>query len=354
LNLVKIQSLRGKQYKFVVGSAEEAVKILRERLGEDARVVSVRQVEGEGLARFLRTPRLEVIAQVGSAAPPPDLAPAPAPSPPLANIGVQTGETKATAGETLERILCRGGLSEAIVGRLAASEWWEKTARMPLGEALTEVAVQLRALYQRNPRRPTGNCVAFIGTAGAGKTTALCKRLANEVFFKQRQAVVLKVDMDRANPGDGLAVFCDVLGVPMVRSISNLPQLEPDITLYIDFPGISAEQPKEVSEMARHLAAVPATSRVLVVNSAYETALIRQAFRMGSNLEATHVVFTHLDELSLWGKLWEFILGPQSTPLFLSSGQNIAGDFTEAIFDSLLDRSFPAFGKEVAMQGASL
>lgn len=140
----------------------------------------------------------------------------------------------------------------------------------------------------------------------------------------------------------------------MVRSISNLPQLEPDITLYIDFPGISAEQPKEVSEMARHLAAVPATSRVLVVNSAYETALIRQAFRMGSNLEATHVVFTHLDELSLWGKLWEFILGPQSTPLFLSSGQNIAGDFTEAIFDSLLDRSFPAFGKEVAMQGASL
>src|SRR5437867_11172298 len=52
------------RYKFVVSSAEEAVRVLRERLGEHARVVSVRQVEGAGLAKFLRAPKLEVIAEV--------------------------------------------------------------------------------------------------------------------------------------------------------------------------------------------------------------------------------------------------------------------------------------------------
>ena len=39
------------RYRFVVGSAEEAVSVLRQRFGARARVVSVRQVEGRGLAR---------------------------------------------------------------------------------------------------------------------------------------------------------------------------------------------------------------------------------------------------------------------------------------------------------------
>ena len=41
----------GQCYKFLVATAEEAVSLIRERLGENARVLSVRQVEGEGLSR---------------------------------------------------------------------------------------------------------------------------------------------------------------------------------------------------------------------------------------------------------------------------------------------------------------
>src|SRR5262249_3099192 len=63
-NLVGQTPKAGDQYRFVVGSANEAVRILHERFGENARVISVRQVEGSGLARFLRAPKLEVIAEV--------------------------------------------------------------------------------------------------------------------------------------------------------------------------------------------------------------------------------------------------------------------------------------------------
>ena len=51
--------------------------MLRQRFGARARVVSVRQVEGKGLARFLQAPKLEVIAAVGDP-------PAPVP----VNVGV--------------------------------------------------------------------------------------------------------------------------------------------------------------------------------------------------------------------------------------------------------------------------
>ena len=53
-----------KRYKIVVRSAEEAVRLIREKLGEKAKVVSVRQVGGEGLKRFISSPKLEVIAEV--------------------------------------------------------------------------------------------------------------------------------------------------------------------------------------------------------------------------------------------------------------------------------------------------
>ena len=55
-----------KKYRLVVRSAEEAVRLIREKLGDQARVTSVRQVGGEGLKRFISSPKLEVIAEVGT------------------------------------------------------------------------------------------------------------------------------------------------------------------------------------------------------------------------------------------------------------------------------------------------
>ena len=57
-----------KKYRLVVRSAEEAVRLIREKLGDQARVTSVRQVGGEGLKRFISSPKLEVIAEVGGIA----------------------------------------------------------------------------------------------------------------------------------------------------------------------------------------------------------------------------------------------------------------------------------------------
>ncbi len=353
------------RYKFIVASAEEAVKVLRERLGENARVISVRQVEGAGLAKFLRAPKLEVIAQVCApepvAEPPPAQLPEPPSHQPVAEPPARSPaqpeapdnrpvpqERRISSSNNVARILQSGGITETILARIRANEAWPKIARMPLRQALTEVAVLLRYEYQHLARQPVGNCVAFLGTAGAGKTTALCKRLAMDVFFKQRRAVVLKVDLDKANPSDGLAVFCDVLGVPMVRSAEDIPPLGDDETLYIDFPGVTPGHTEEIDATLHLLENTGAASRVLVVNAAYEIGLIKQAFAMGGSLAATHVVFTHLDELTHWGKLWEFILAPELTPLFLSSGQNIAGDFSESIFDAVLERTFPVAGKEAA------
>jgi flagellar biosynthesis protein FlhF len=341
------------RYKFIVSSADEAVTVLRERLGENARVISVRQVEGAGLARFLRAPKLEVIARVETPAPAPlpgepvieepmnDLAPAPR----------RTAEEEAAeeaielpVEEKLGQILNRAGFNEGIKARIRSVASWQRLVRMPMGAALTEVAVILRGDYMRTPRRPLENTVAFIGTPGTGKTTALCKRLVTDVFIRNRKARVLKLDLDRANPADALSVFCDAMGVPLVRSSTDAVERDADGTLYVDLPGIATENPDDIAELSAALDTNCVTGRVLVVNAAYDTVLIKRAYALGAKLGATHVVFTHMDELVHWGKLWEFVIGQPLQPLFLSAGQNLAGDFSEQVFDSILDRTFPAVG----------
>jgi len=341
------------RYKFVVSSADEAVTVLRERLGENAKVISVRQIEGAGLSRFLRSPKLEVIAQVEMPGPKPgandlkiedqvaDLAPA------AAEV-IEEKEEEMPVEEKVGKILIRAGFNTRMIARLRALPAWEKIVKMPLGDALMEIAVILRGDYMRAGMKPLTQRVAFIGTPGTGKTTALCKRLAADVFFRNRKARVLKLDLDRPNPNDALTVFCDAMGVPLARDAADLAEGEADETLYVDFPGVSADSKAEIAEIAAALDRHEVASRVLVVNAAYDAEMMKRAYAFGEELGATHVVFTHLDELIHWGKLWEFVLGQGLQPLFLSAGQNLAGDFSEQVFDSILDRTFPSIGSKPA------
>ena len=81
---------------------------------------------------------------------------------------------------------------------------------------------------------------------------------------------------------------------------------------------------------------------MLVVNAAYERQLIQEAYTRAGSLGATHVVFTHVDEIPRCGKLWEFVLDDGLVPLFASTGQNIAADFDRHIIDLLVRRTLSA------------
>jgi flagellar biosynthesis protein FlhF len=57
-------SKSGKRFRLTVKSAEEAVRVIREKLGDRAKVLSVKQIGGVGLKKFISSPKLEVIAEI--------------------------------------------------------------------------------------------------------------------------------------------------------------------------------------------------------------------------------------------------------------------------------------------------
>ena len=363
----KVDRKEGKRFKLVVRSAEEAVRVIREKLGEDARVLSVKQVGGEGLKRFISSPKLEVIAEVPS----PDQqsddanaltnasveeAPSEAaevgqvetPAPPAieekpdgsATTPAEDQDVVGSAGETA-RILSKAGFDPALLSEIQSWADWSKINELPLADGLKEITIGLSDRFRSTHLVPTTDKIALLGAPGVGKTTTLCKFLAHEVFMNKRTPHVLKVENGIPNPDDALRIFCEVVGVTLFREAGNLPEIGEASPLYLDFPGLSLSHVDDWVETKETLDQLDVRTRVLVLNGAYDRQVLLKNISSGKHLGATHVAFTHFDELSNSTKLWPIILHSGLSPMCICNGQNVTGDFTTSVLNQMIARTFP-------------
>lgn len=332
---------QGLCYKFVVGSAEQAATLIREKLGPRAHVLSVRTIEASGLRRLWASPKLEVIARVE----PEQAVASEQEREPLERDGaIESFPRQAKAAvPSLAGLLRMSGVSELALGRLQCHHGWSELQNLPLHRALVEVGFLLKDQSQRNGARSHLGRAAFIGTAGSGRTTALCKWLALQVFGHGRSGRVVAAEFDRPNPIGTLPMFCEALGVPFGRFAVEAWEEQGDFE-YFDIPSISLRNSSDNAEIAAYLDREKIEQRVLVLNVAYDPAVIRAAYGAGRSLGATHVVFTHLDEVQQWGRVWEFLCDGSLEPLFLSTGPALTGEAEENVWDTIVRRTLASAG----------
>ncbi len=332
-------------YRFLVRSASEAVDLIREKLGPDARVLSVRAVEATGLRRLFRMPQLEVIAQVDVKFP--DVPASPVVSmepalPPVEAHGIESNPRFANLPPAgLANLLRRSGLTETALNRLQARPVWSELNTLPLHRALAETSRLLcEHAGSRSPRAPISRA-AFLGAPGVGRSTALCKWLAVEVFRRGRRGHVASVEFDRPNSLGQLPVFCEALGVPFAHFPCETQPAVLGGFVYFDLPGLSPRRPADNAPIAKFLDSEGINERVLVLNAAYDRAAMRDAYAAGKDLGATHLAFTHLDEVPQWGKLWDYLFDEDLEPLFLATGPSLTGDCEEDVPAAIARRTLP-------------
>ncbi len=340
----------GTCFKFTVGSAEQAAQLIREKLGDNARVLSVRSLQPSGIRSLFSSPKLEVVAQITGpaedtprpAAPAAEAAPADSALQTIANARARFNRSSPFGTrQSLPDLLRRSGFSETLLMRLFESPAWVSLNELPLHRALVETGRYLRdQAAVRHDRAPLTRA-AFIGTHGVGRTTALCKWLATEVFRRARIGHVVTAEFDRPNSAGPLPVFCEALGVPLAHFPASTQPATPGGFVYFDLPGLSLRNPVDNVALTRFLDSEQIEQRVLVLNAAYDQATLRAAYAAGRELKATHVVFTHLDEVTQWGRLWDFLLDGELQPLFLATGPSLTGDCEEDTFDAVARRTLP-------------
>ncbi len=365
----------GSSYRFLVRSAEEAVGAIRGQLGEDARVVSVRAVKAGGVAGLLGGTRLEVIAQVPPAAPtapvetprepdtfgPVSTVPQAIPTRRAVTVGATYAEASTEAvpplphvadaapsggaaarrqppPQRLETLLRRSGLSESLIARLHATRGWPTGApEQPLHQG----AGLIRQLAADIAQRPLPARTAFVGLPGGGTTTALCKWLAAEVFSRGRRGVVASVEFDRPKAAEDLAVFAELLGVDFSRQVPVAGRAVAPQFCYVDMPPLSLTRPEENARLRAFLDEQQLPGRVLVLSGLLDSAVLRQACAAGQELGCTHVVFTQLDELPQWGKLWDYLIEAPLAPLMVTLGPSLTDECETDVVGAVLRRTFP-------------
>jgi flagellar biosynthesis protein FlhF len=358
------EQAKGKRFRLIVRSAEEAVRVIREKLGENARVLSVRQVGGEGLKKFISSPKLEVIAELPSKdassvsesedevlalqdTPPPVSGPNSKDQDNLTESGLlqsekgQDEDLKGSIDLNSIEILLKAGFDSQLISAIESWSNWDNIKNLPLADTLKEITIGLSDRFKFAEKQAVSDRIAIIGAPGVGKTTTLCKFLAHDVFMNKKTPNVLKVENGVPNPDDSLRIFCEVIGVTLYREAAKTPSSSDQSPLYLDLPGLSLGQQDEWAGAKEALDSLNVETRVLVLNAGYDKQIINKTISQGNLIGATHLAFTHFDEISNSTKLWPILLRNQFSPLCICNGQNVTGDFTTNVLNQMIAKTFP-------------
>lgn len=344
----------GKKFRLVVSSAEEAVRVIREKLGDDAKVLSVKQFGGEGLKRFISSPKLEVIAEIPSqdhkelvfeeeneVEKTDEVSEKDEPSTQSSSESILNDGFSSSEKEDNTILLSRAGFDFNLLGEIKTWNNWNEIKDKPFADILKEITVGLSDRFRLIEEKQTTSGIALLGSPGVGKTTTLCKLLANEVFIEKTNPSVLKAENGMPNPDDSLRIFCEVIGVTLFREAENLPARSKNHPLFLDFPGLQMSDLDSLSDTCDILDDLDIQTRVLVINGAYDKEIIKNEIKMARHLQVTHLVVTHFDQITNSTKLWPIFLNSNLSPLCICSGQNVTGDYSINVLNQMISRTFP-------------
>lgn len=321
---------------FTADNADDAVRQVRENLGPDAVIMSVRKLPASGLARLLNhAGQIEVTACVPEK--PRHLVPQ------GEDVYVPYGETNAeeTPAQPPLRAAHRWrsiawleslGLLPEFADRLELklrTTHGTKPPEMPIAE-WAAVRDTLATFWRPPPHEEdgTGRPHVFIGPPGSGKTTVLCKWLTSAVLRGEHRARVWRLDGEVANTSEFLSLHCEMVGAPVERFWDGLGGTEE--LLFVDLPGVETFNAAGARTLREILSSLPAPHIHLVLNAATETVLLFEQFNWFAPLLPEDLIFTHLDEEHRRVKLWNFVLGTNCSLGWLAGGQKIPGEFNRA------------------------
>ncbi|MCZ6674860.1 MAG: hypothetical protein O7C75_18170, partial [Verrucomicrobia bacterium] len=288
---------QAREIRFIAKSAHEAADHVRRELGPEAQVISVRQVTGSGLQRFLKAPQLEIVAREFEVQPEvatPHSEPQGIKEPASVEIPVIARSTKPSL--SCGDLLARAGFSLALMARLEGAEAWREIQSLSVEQGLPRAISWLHNYRSSLVKTERPSRIAFLGGPGSGKTTSLCKYLAREVFIHGKKPEVLRLEVDKPHLDNGLSLYCDILGVRCLEDPSEVG-FSSEQPVLVDVPGFLLHADNEKERIREALDAIEVTGRVLVLNAAYEASVMQRFTQDGADIGANFQVLTHLDEL---------------------------------------------------------
>lgn len=216
----------------------------------------------------------------------------------------------------------------------------ERDQPAPAGQVRQALSDELEARLQVDARLGQAGAprqvVAFVGPAGAGKTTTLVKLAMRAGITARRPTVILSTDSHRVAAADQLRSYAAILGLPfalaetpgaLARALQEYRQKE---LVLVDSPGFGPRETECADEWARLLSAQPELEVQLVLPATTRSTDLLAALRWWSRFHPSRLIFTRLDETACGGAALAVSLTAGLPVSFLCAGQRIPEDVEAA------------------------
>ncbi|MDJ0741227.1 MAG: flagellar biosynthesis protein FlhF [Gammaproteobacteria bacterium] len=361
--------------RFVAQDMRQALRMVREALGEDAVILSNKTVDG-GVEL---TAAVDFIADAAADTEdrriPQGAAHAPA-------AGAPTAKAQPTpAGEPALDAMRREmhSLRRWMQAELSGLSWYDLGQRAPHSQELfarlmalglnAEFARRLaervgdiddldkawhKALYLFAAEVPVqepailddGGIVALVGPTGVGKTTTIAKIAARFALRHGHRSVgLITTDSFRIGARDQLQTYARILNVP-VRSATTSDEMDAALNalsdrrlVLIDTAGMAAAHERVADQRETLNAAGAQLTTLLTLAATTEAAAVQRALRLFADFRADACVLTKIDEAASLGGLLSALTQAGLAATLVTDGQRVPEDLQAARAHPLVTRA---------------
>jgi len=185
--------------------------------------------------------------------------------------------------------------------------------------------------------------VALVGPTGVGKTTTVAKLASEQLLKHRRKVALITVDTFRIAAVEQLKVYAKIMGVP-ITVVNNKTELDQAIrnfddadVIFVDTGGRSQRDDLQMAELHTLFGGSEGMDIGLTLSATTKDADLAETTRRFGELPLASVVFTKLDESTVFGPIFNHAIRFKLPISFLTTGQKVPEDIETATKERLVD-----------------
>jgi flagellar biosynthesis protein FlhF len=254
--------------------------------------------------------------------------------PPPSDGNRHCGRNDNTLGDIFQHLLSQGVKRDVANDLVEVIKKVKPTNRIDLKD---KVISKISAALQQKRDMPSPasrtktdpKVLAFIGSTGVGKTTALAKLAAKQVIERNKKVALITIDSYRIAASEELKIYGRAIGIP-VKTAATPTAFTAAVNAFrqhdlilVDTPGINSENHSEVEDLKSYLEVIPSMEIHLLLSAgAKEADLFNTIGRLGA-IPIQYLIFTKLDESATFGNLINLLVDNQLPLSFLTTGRQV-------------------------------
>ncbi|WP_342578310.1 flagellar biosynthesis protein FlhF [Psychrobacillus sp. FSL K6-2843] len=357
-----------KMKKYVAATMPEAMKAIRNELGEEAVILSSKVVYSKGFIGMFKKKSIEVLAGIDTVEPPvhtpdypvfkqePDVNHASEIKKELEDLkkmvkSIQRPQLEQQYPEEFQILLNhlkQQELAEELITSMSDELFVHEINRDSIN---IEEQIELTKDYIYNLLKdlPFGGIsyerkfINVLGPTGVGKTTTIAKMAARAVLEKKKKVGFITTDTYRIAAIEQLKTYAGLLQAPIeiVYSPKDFQQavekFESLDLVFIDTAGRNYKEMKFVEDLQKLIDFKSNTETYLVLSSTSKETDMSVIIEQFVDFPIEKLIFTKIDETNSIGSIINLMVKYNKGLAYYTDGQEVPEDIVEASLEELLD-----------------